>query len=199
MKFDRMKRSKEIGTFGATNRRLAHARKAIARDKESWALFPEFVKFQTPEERIEAIDTGKLEAEIEHRREQAAAWRNARRCLAAIPDPLRTRLLQYWNSGPYPGNPTFLMGLLDAALVGRWNPEARAAELERCRMLGELTQEVSRSIAVPAWPWTKFQNRDQFFVKLHVAREIAQARKPSIFPPLESDPDADVFATCTQP
>lgn len=192
MRFHRTKRSEVVGV---NNRRLAHARKAVDKDKASWALFPEFVKHKTPEERIQAIDTGKVQWEQDFRSRKAANWRQARARLNAFPEPLRSQLLSYWNSRTMlPGDPGYLAGLLHSAEVGRFDPEKAERELERCRVLGAVTREVCASVVVPILPGEPI--REVSFLRSHVARQIAQARAPHLFPPLESGEEMDVFESC---
>lgn len=195
MRFDRVHRHQfESGL--QNNRRLAAARKAVQRDKDSWILFPEYVKHHTAEERVAAIDMGRVQWQIDDRNERAAKWRAVRRRLACFAEPLRTQLLRYWNSrSMVPGHPTYLAGMLYDAEIGRFDPEKAQRELDRCRLLGELTREVNHSLPLPLLPGTP--NRELIFIQLHVARQVAQARMPHLFLPLECDEDADVFRILT--
>lgn len=194
MRFDR---STKILPVGITPRRLSAARRAVQRDKYSWALFPEFVKHQTPEERIQEIDKGLILAEIERRQEQANKWRENRRRLARMPEPLRSGVLRYWNAhGWMPGAPGYLGGLLHEAETGRFDPPAKFAEIERCRLLGRLTREVTQSTPLPQSPLDG--NKERTFLSLHVAGQIARAIAPHLFPP-DKETEEDVFAICRRP
>jgi hypothetical protein len=167
----------------------------VQKDKESWALFPEYIRHQTAEERIAAIDAGRRESELEHRQERANAWRKVRARLVGFPEPLRSKLLCHWNTRTMlPGDPYRLASMLTAADRGEFDPDAADRDNERCRALGELSRQISSIAQLPIWPG--MGPADETFLKLHVSHEIMRGRRPDLFLPrtLGIDDGADVFA-----
>jgi hypothetical protein len=78
-------------------RRVAAARRAVKREIESVALFPELARWKTPKERIEAMDSERvtlgerlaaIEAEEAH--DAVVRWN-------ALPDDLQERVAEKWN------------------------------------------------------------------------------------------------------
>jgi hypothetical protein len=95
-----------------TARRLAHAARAVARDKASVALFPELAHHQTAAERIADIDA-ETEAHFQKLRDHIAqTWRRARRTLRQLPPELRDQILRRWNTGHLPANASYLADLI---------------------------------------------------------------------------------------
>ena len=95
-----------------TARRLAHAARAVARDKESVALFPELAHHQTAAQRIAAIDA-ENEAHFQRMRDHTAqTWRRARRALRQLPVGLRAEILAKWNEGYLPAHAHYLADLI---------------------------------------------------------------------------------------
>jgi dephospho-CoA kinase len=99
-----------------TARRLAHAARAVARDKASVALFPELAHHQTAADRIAAIDAD-TEAHFQRMRDHTAqTWRRARRTLRQLPPELRARIMARWNHGHLPANAHYLADLIHTTL-----------------------------------------------------------------------------------
>lgn len=95
MKFERYLRVRQAEPPSA--RRLAAARRAIQRDLDSVALFPELARFKTPEERIERMDEAGRAYWQDMRNFRARKWREARRQIRELPEHLRQQVLAYWN------------------------------------------------------------------------------------------------------
>jgi len=114
-----------------TKRRLANARKAVERDKENNALFPEFVRFQSAEERLAHYDS-QMRLQIRKIRDlEAKNWREFRRRLATLSDAEQIAFCERWNSSQRPGTPLYAMEMM-RSMFGRqdWLEEDRR-ELER--------------------------------------------------------------------
>ena len=93
-------------------RRLAHAARAVARDKESVALFPELAHHQTAAERIAAIDAENEDHFQRMRDHTAQTWRRARRTLRQLPPERRAEILAKWNQGYLPAHAHYLADLI---------------------------------------------------------------------------------------
>lgn len=189
MKFQRFP-FRQAHTPGATPRRLAAARKAIQAQLDKVPLFPELVTIQDPEERIAIIDSGRIDNMAERRRDIARNWWRARRILRGLFPAQRESLLRWWNECGHAngtGGPVGLIVAADQLLMGKFDPDGKLREIERCRVLGRVAEEVAASVPVPLLPGEPAKER--FFVKLHVARQISQGRRPELFPPLEGEGD----------
>lgn len=189
----RFHRQRRFEIKGPTPRRLSAARRAVERDRDSWALFPEKVRHQSAEERVAATDAGLIVRERENRAETARAWRFQRARLARLPEPLRGGVLAYWNRhGWLPGDPTYLGGLLHEVEQGRFDPVLKSAEIERCRLLGIVSREVMEHVRIPDWPLDR--HKDWSELRMAVAGEIARARAPHLFLAKPDDPSINVWA-----
>jgi hypothetical protein len=95
-----------------TARRLAHAARVVARDKDSVALFPQLAHHQTAAERIAAIDA-ETEGHFQRMRDHTAqTWRRARRNLRQLSPELRAEILAKWNAGYLPAHAHYLADLI---------------------------------------------------------------------------------------
>jgi len=119
----------------ATPRRLAAARRAVNAEKDKYALFPEFVRHKTAEERVAAIQRHTVVFWDERRNDRAHSWRTARRQLRELPDLTRRGVLAWWQRGGVPGCPEYLLGAIREAKrgVSYWG---RLAELKRLALIG---------------------------------------------------------------
>ena len=93
---------------GVTNRRLAAAKRGLAREREKLALFRDEVAVMqpTPEERIEYYDLRQLKAEQSMRDLEAKHWRWGRRTLDAYPE-CRDAILAAWCRSFCPADGTY--------------------------------------------------------------------------------------------
>jgi len=83
-----------------SNRRIAAAKKAVAREADAMALYPELRRDTDAMQRIERIDRG-VAAWIQDMRDQEAhTWRYARKIYRLMPPEMRGKI--DWDS---PGNP----------------------------------------------------------------------------------------------
>ena len=98
MRFTRYPKSDRPESRTVSPQRLAAAKKAVQKDKDSWALFPENVKHQTAEERISAWNVGAFEFWQDQRAHVAATWRRARARLRKLPALKRAGLIRYWQT-----------------------------------------------------------------------------------------------------
>jgi hypothetical protein len=81
-----------------TGRRLSAARRAIQRQADEVALFPELQPTETPEQRIARMDAA-AEAHWQTIRDQTAAtWRRARREFRSLTPAQRDQVLARWHA-----------------------------------------------------------------------------------------------------
>lgn len=87
-----------------TPRRLAAARRALARERANAGLFAEQVAAEqpTPEERISDIDRNMLLSEQRMRDFEAHCWRKGRRMLRSLPRGTQRAILANWNASSCP-------------------------------------------------------------------------------------------------
>lgn len=79
-----------------TGRRLAAARRALQRQADEVALFPELQPTETPEQRIARLDA-ETQVHFQHLRDHTAAtWRRARRAFRALTPDQRSQVLARW-------------------------------------------------------------------------------------------------------
>jgi hypothetical protein len=92
--------------------RVAAARRSVQAEKDRYALFPELVTYQTVEERLDAFQEHRITWWQEQRNFQAASWRKARALLQSLPPGPRKGIIRYWQKGTLPGDPAYLLGLI---------------------------------------------------------------------------------------
>lgn len=81
-----------------TGRRLSAARRALQRQADAVALFPELQPTETPEQRIARLDA-QAEAHYQQIRDHAAAtWRRARREFRTLTPTQRDQVLAQWHA-----------------------------------------------------------------------------------------------------
>jgi hypothetical protein len=107
-----------------TPRMLAAAGRAVRRELDSVALFPELARYQTIEDRKAEVEQWSASFSARMRAYNANAWRRARRELRALPPTTRAGLVRYWNAAGCPGDPTYLLDLLHRQRTTRQSPWA---------------------------------------------------------------------------
>ena len=81
-----------------TGRRLSAARRALQRQADEVALFPELQPTETPEQRIARLDTD-AKAHFQRLRDHTATtWRRARRAFRSLSAIQREQVLARWNA-----------------------------------------------------------------------------------------------------
>lgn len=100
------------GRRPVTPQRRKAAEKAVEKDKESVALFPELARHQSADERLAemAQETAAYFKQI--RDHHAQVWRRCRRHLRSMPEPVRQAILSIWNASWMPGSSTYLASLI---------------------------------------------------------------------------------------
>jgi hypothetical protein len=88
-----------------TARRLAAAKRAVQREADAMALFPELRRFHTEEERMTQQDGNYLRLAAALRKGKARCWRDCRRILRELPADIRARVLAKWETRYMPGSP----------------------------------------------------------------------------------------------
>ena len=98
-----------------TPRRIACAKRTLAREAEKVSLFPELAPQETPEQRLGSFSEQEAENGKWWRQRRAQDWRRARRALDAMPVVQRRGLIKYFTVGGMPKTPTNLLVLIDQA------------------------------------------------------------------------------------
>lgn len=93
MKFDRFIRAERRSITG---RRLAAAKRALQRQADAVALFPELQPTETPEQRCERFDLASVATVQRWRDDEAKRWRRARRELRAMTAEQQAQVDRRW-------------------------------------------------------------------------------------------------------
>jgi len=128
-----------------SNRRLAHARKAIKLDQERNALTPELVAYTTPEQRLEAMERSNAQYAAKWNAHAKATRHKAAAALVAMPKPRRRAALK-WARKVYPHDATYLLSYL--AQVNRGRSPFRDL---RASMLAGLIRDGRIPLTFPRW------------------------------------------------
>jgi hypothetical protein len=100
-----------------TGRRLSAARRALQREADKVALFPELQPTETPAQRIARLDAA-AEAHFQRLRDHTAAtWRRARRAFRSLTPEQREQVLSRWNAPTWhpPHEAHYLAALIHTA------------------------------------------------------------------------------------
>src|SRR5262245_16956658 len=84
-----------------TGRRLFAAGRALRRERDAVALFPELQPTETPEQRIARMDAAAAAHLQTVRDRTAATWRRARRAFRALTQAQRAHVLAHWNAATW--------------------------------------------------------------------------------------------------
>ena len=95
-----------------TGRRLAAARRALQRQADAVALFPELAPTETPAERVERFDAQSVATLQRWRDQTAQTWRRARRQLRALPPDQRAAVMAQWNNKFLPKHAHYLADII---------------------------------------------------------------------------------------
>jgi len=110
MRFDRYQIAKVPREV--TPRRMAAARRAVARELAEIPLFPELARDSSAEERMERLQTESLEFRRRMRQDRAEAWRRARAAMRALPGVSAAGVAAYWARFRCPGSPEYLADII---------------------------------------------------------------------------------------
>jgi hypothetical protein len=80
-----------------TGRRLSAARRALRREADAVALFPELQPTETPEQRIARLDANAAAHLQKIRDHTAATWRRARRALRSLTSAQLAQVMERWH------------------------------------------------------------------------------------------------------
>jgi hypothetical protein len=98
MKFERFIRAERRPVTG---RRLAAAKRALQRQADKVALYPELQPTETPQERCDRFDLASLAASQRWRDAEAERWRRARRELRAMSAAKQTQVDRRWGQNRF--------------------------------------------------------------------------------------------------
>ena len=113
MKFD--PHIKATNSREVTPRRLAAARRALQRQADAVALFPELQPTQTPQERCEQADRDTVAMVQRWRDHEAASWKQGRRMFRALPPTTRAQVeARFWGNRFMPKTAVYLLEIIRA-------------------------------------------------------------------------------------
>ena len=100
-----------------TGRRLSAARRALQREADEVALFPELQPTETPEQRIARLDADAAAHFQKMRDHTAATWRRARRALRTLTPAQLAEVMDRWHSPNWapPAHASYLADLIHTA------------------------------------------------------------------------------------
>ena len=104
-----------------STRRLAAAKRKLARQADALPLFAEQIRASqpTPEEQVRKADAAWKRVVEMDRRADAERWLKGRRLLRALPAERRAELLAEWNAKKCPAAPHYFLDFLWQRGVGR--------------------------------------------------------------------------------
>ncbi len=98
-----------------TPRRLADAHRALQRQADAVALFPELQPTQTPHERCEQADRETIAMVQRWRDREAANWKRARRIFRDLPTATRAQVeARFWGNRFMPKTAVYLLETIRA-------------------------------------------------------------------------------------
>lgn len=125
--------------YEATPRKAAAAARRIEKEVAAAPLLfaAGLERARTVKERLDENAARWAATEADQRAWRAAKWREARARLFALSDNERPAVRAFWNAAPYPGDPTYLLGVLD-----RWDRgELDLDMFDKARRLGEAARK----------------------------------------------------------
>lgn len=130
--------------------RKAAASRAITKERDSIPLFPELLKHQTAEERLDALESGMRQWHKEWRANRARNWREARRRLKELPRITQLGVLRAWNGeGNITRDPEYLLDMVWGIQHRGENPWTRLRILRQIRLLGQRRLPQNAANAIP--------------------------------------------------
>jgi hypothetical protein len=102
-----------------TGRRLAAARRALQRQTDAVALFPDLQPTETPEQRCNRFDDENLARVQDWRDTRAANWKRARKTLRALTAEQQAQVDRRFTQNRFmPGDPVYLLEIIRSVLKG---------------------------------------------------------------------------------
>ena len=96
-----------------TGRRLSAARRALQRQADAVALFPELQPTETPADRCRRFDDESQTTLARWRNLRAAAWKRARRQFRSLPADQRAETARrFWGNRFMPKDPAYLLDIM---------------------------------------------------------------------------------------
>lgn len=108
------------------NRRLSAAKRALKKEKQKSGLFPELMKFNTVEERIEQTDNMILARVKQFRNDTARDLWDCRKKFRELPENIKEDVIAFWNKSFAPKEPFRLL-----SLIHRWKEDNLYFEREK--------------------------------------------------------------------
>ena len=95
-----------------TGRRLSAARRALQRQADAVALFPELAPAESPAQRLDRLDAESLAMVQRWRQQTADTWRRARRQLRALSAEQRAAVMARWANPFLPKHAHYLADII---------------------------------------------------------------------------------------
>ncbi|HEY1171069.1 MAG TPA: hypothetical protein VGH19_06820 [Verrucomicrobiae bacterium] len=154
MRFTKCPYSKAEGyKLERSPQRMAAARRAVAKEKDKYALFPELVTHTSAEERVDSLEKHCAQFNQDWRERWAVNWRRARAKVNELPPITRQGLLRYWNHPEIqiPRDPVFLLGAIHTITVYHQSPWHQLRIRRQLQLIGDkrLPRDTFKSIR--AW------------------------------------------------
>lgn len=108
------------------NRRLSAAKRSLKKEKEKAGLFPELMKFNSVEERVEQMDNMLLQRVKQFRDSAAKDIWECRKRFRSLPDNIKNDVIEYWNKSIAPKEPFRFL-----SLIHRWQVDPLHFEREK--------------------------------------------------------------------
>lgn len=96
-----------------SKQRIAAAKRALKKEKERAGLFPELMRFNSAEERMEQADSNFLERVVFYRKKIAEDLKQCKKEFRALPEEIKKSIVKYWKDTYMPKEPFRLLGLIN--------------------------------------------------------------------------------------
>lgn len=133
--------------------RMAAARRAVAREKEQYALFPELVTHSTAEQRVDSLETHCAKFNQDWRDHWAVGWRRARALVNELSPITKQGLLRHWNHPDIqsPREPVALLGFIHRIKVYHESPWQQLRIRRQLQLIGQQRLPRDTFKAIRAW------------------------------------------------
>ena len=108
------------------NKRLAAAKRALKKEQEKAGLFPELMRFNSVDERINQIDNSVIQRVKEFRSSVAKDFWKCRKIFNTLPQSIKNDVVAFWNKSSAPKEPFRLL-----SLINRWHIDPLYFEREK--------------------------------------------------------------------
>jgi len=117
--------------------RIAAAKKAVEKERDSVALFPELMRDKTVEARLERIEDENEKYWQRLRNFEAQQWREGRAMLRRLNALTRTGVLRYWDQAQMPHTACYFAGLVRDVAEKHKSGWQKLRELRQLWLVGQ--------------------------------------------------------------